>query len=102
MDGNQAKYDSANVERLGDSFLEGKEVLFLGSSVTFGAASLEDGIPEYFRSRFGCNITKEAVSGTTLVDKDEESYVSRLKRNVDTGKDFSLIICQLSTNDATL
>ncbi len=102
MEGNQSKYDSSNVEKLKDSFLEGKKVLFLGSSVTFGAASLEDGIPEYFRSRFGCEITKEAVSGTTLVDKDEESYVSRLKRNVDPATDYSLVICQLSTNDASL
>ena len=100
MDGNQSKFDSANVEKLGNSFLEGKKVLFLGSSVTFGAASMEDGIPEYFKNRFGCIVTKEAVSGTTLVDRDEESYVSRLKKNVDTDTDYNLIICQLSTNDA--
>lgn len=101
MEGNQSKYDSSNVERLKDSFLEGKKVLFLGSSVTFGAASLEDGIPEYFANRFGCIVTKEAVSGTTLVDRDDESYVSRLKKNVKTDTDYSLVICQLSTNDAT-
>ena len=101
MEGNQAKYGSDNVKSLGESFLKGKNVLFLGSSVTFGAASEEDGIPEYFRKRFDCNVTKEAVSGTTLVDRDDESYVSRLKRNVDTTRDYSLVICQLSTNDAT-
>lgn len=101
MRGNQPEYDSNKVAVLSGTVLEGKRVLFLGSSVTFGAASLEDGIPEYFRQRFGCSITKEAVSGTTLVDKDDSSYVSRLLRNIDTEKPYDLFICQLSTNDAT-
>ena len=102
MSGNSEEYSSAHVERLEGSAFEGKNILFLGSSVTFGAASLEDAIPEYFGRRFGCIPTKEAVSGTTLVDNGPESYVSRLKSNVDVDKDYSLVICQLSTNDATL
>lgn len=103
--GNQPKYGSENVRSMLEegeaSFLKDKNVLFLGSSVTEGAASLKDGIPEYFRQRFGCSITKEAVSGTTLVDKDATSYVSRLKANVDMDQPYDLMICQLSTNDAT-
>ena len=44
-------------------------------------------------------MTKEAVSGTTLMDIEEKSYIQRLKRNIPTESDFSLFICQLSTND---
>lgn len=99
--GNQPQYDSCRVEKMENSMLEGKHVLFLGSSVTYGAASLQDGIPEYFHHRFGCIPTKEAVSGTTLVDNGPKSYVSRLLSNVSVDTNFSLAICQLSTNDAT-
>lgn len=101
MNGNDSKFDSKNVIKLTGTVLENKNILFLGSSVTFGHASMQDGIPEYFKNRFNCNITKEAVSGTTLVDEDNSSYVSRLKNNVNTNVDYSLVICQLSTNDAT-
>ncbi len=100
MDGNAAQYGSSHVERLPGSRLAGKRVLFLGSSVTFGSASEEDAIPEYFERRFGCVATKEAVSGTTLADVDGGSYVNRLRTKVDIGTDYSLAVCQLSTNDA--
>ncbi len=99
--GNDEQYSSAHVEKLENCKWENKQILFLGSSVTFGAASEEDGIPEYFAKRFGCIATKEAVSGTTLVDNGPDSYVSRLKSNVDVNTPYALVICQLSTNDAT-
>lgn len=102
LEGNKLEYASMGVERSESMLLAGKKVLFLGSSVTFGYASLEDGIPEYFARRFGCEITKEAVNGTTLVDKDDESYVNRLKTRVSTSEAYSLVVCQLSTNDANL
>lgn len=99
--GNKPEYSSQYIETIQDNSLKDKNILFLGSSVTFGACSLEDGIPEYFGKRFGCNFTKEAVSGTTLVDTDETSYVSRLLSNIDPQNKYDLFICQLSTNDAT-
>ncbi len=40
-------------------------VVVLGSSVTYGAASLQNSLGEYFQQRFGMELTKEAVSGTT-------------------------------------
>lgn len=43
---------------------------------------------------------KDAVSGTTLVDIGERSYISRLKA-IDTSIKLDLFVCQLSTNDAT-
>lgn len=101
LPGNDAKYDSSNLSKVSGSKLEGKNILFLGSSVTFGAASMEDGIPEHFAAKCGCTYTKEAVSGTTLVDNDESSYVSRLINNTDTKVKYDLVIVQLSTNDAT-
>ena len=45
------------------------------------------------------NCIKEAVSGTTLVDINEKSYISRLKSIVVNQKP-DLFVCQLSTNDA--
>lgn len=101
LEGNKAEYGSEFVEYLGDNSLNKKKIIFLGSSVTFGASSMEDGIPEYFQKRFGCDFTKEAVSGTTLVDEDETSYVSRLLKNIDTSVMYDYFICQLSTNDAS-
>ena len=83
LPGNAPEYGMDAVEQLSESPLTGKKVLFLGSSVTYGAASLREGIPEYFAARLGCEVTKEAVSGTTLVDNGDSSYVQRLLKNVD-------------------
>ena len=62
---------------------------------------MREGIPEYFGSRFDCTYTKEAVSGTTLVDNGKSSYVQRMLKNLDTQTKYDLFVCQLSTNDAT-
>jgi lysophospholipase L1-like esterase len=101
LPGNAPEYSMNGVERLAGNPLDGKNVLFLGSSVTYGAASVREGIPEYFAARLGCEVTKEAVSGTTLVDNGDSSYVQRLLKNVDPATPYSLVVCQLSTNDAT-
>ncbi len=79
--------------------LKNKNVLFLGSSVTYGSAAGGVSFAEIMAEKCGCNSYKEAVSGTTLADIEELSYVSRLKK-VDTATKFDLFICQLSTNDA--
>ena len=99
--GNAPNYSMDNVSELEDSPFKDKKILFLGSSVTYGSASMQEGIPEYFRIRFGCEITKEAVSGTTLVDNGTRSYVQRLLKKVDTKENYDLVVVQLSTNDAT-
>ena len=101
LPGNDPKYNMDKISRLEGSPLAGENVLFLGSSVTYGAASLREGIPEYFGARLGCKVTKEAVSGTTLVDNGKSSYVQRLLNNVDASVPYKLVVCQLSTNDAT-
>ncbi len=84
----------------GDFPLKSKRLLFLGSSVTYGSAAAGVSMADDIRILDGCQVVKEAVSGTTLADRDSSSYLSRLKR-VGTGQRFDAVICQLSTNDAT-
>ena len=43
---------------------------------------------------------EDAVSGTTLADIDDGSYVSRLESDLALGGEYDLFICQLSTNDS--
>ena len=100
-EGNADIYDFDRIIPLADSPLKNKNVCILGSSVVFGAASLENSVGEYLQARLGCNLTKEAVSGTTLTDIGKTSYVQRLVNKIDASKDFDLFICQLSTNDAS-
>lgn len=101
MEGNAETYSMKYVPVLQDNPLQGSNICFLGSSVTYGAASLREGIPEYFAARFRSSITKEAVSGTTLVDNGKNSYVQRMLNNLDPDTHYDLFVCQLSTNDAS-
>ena len=101
LPGNAASYGMSSLSALEDSPLKGENILFLGSSVTYGSASLREGIPEYFAARLGADVTKEAVSGTTLVDDSNSSYVHRLLTKVDSATPYSLVVVQLSTNDAS-
>ena len=79
--------------------LKGKNILFLGSSVTYGSAAGGVSFADTMAEICEFNYVKEAVSGTTLADINEKSYVSRL-RNINKNNRFDLFICQLSTNDA--
>lgn len=80
--------------------LKGKNILFLGSSVTYGSAAGGISFADRMADLCGANCIKEAVSGTTLADIGDNSYVSRLKK-VDPAVKTDLFICQLSTNDAS-
>jgi lysophospholipase L1-like esterase len=100
-EGNGKQYGLEQVKRRADSPLAGKRILFLGSSVTKGEASLDVSFADYLAARDGVVAVKEAVSGTTLADVEETSYVQRLLRKVDPAEKFDLAIVQLSTNDAT-
>ena len=101
LPGNAKSYGMDQLEAMEASPLQGKKILFLGSSVTYGAASLREGIPEYFAVRLNAEVTKEAVSGTTLTDDSNSSYVHRLLTKVDPVTPYSLVVVQLSTNDAS-
>ena len=88
-----------NITASGDDMnLNGKTVLFLGSSVTYGSAANGISFADIMAEECGINCVKEAVSGTTLADINDLSYVSRLK-NVDKSISPDLFIGQLSTND---
>ena len=64
--------------------LLGKTVLFLGSSVTYGACSGGYSFVEALAERTGLIPVKEAVSGTTLADVEDVSYIARMLRLPDT------------------
>ena len=100
LDGNADEFGFDKIEKLPGNPLDGKNICVLGSSVVYGFSSQECSIAEYFGARFGCSYTKEAVSGTTLVDGGPLSYISRMKK-IDKNAHFDLFVCQLSTNDAT-
>ncbi|MBO4355972.1 MAG: SGNH/GDSL hydrolase family protein [Clostridia bacterium] len=85
-----------------DYTLEGEVFVFLGSSVTYGSANGGVSFVEYIAERNNCTCTKYAISGTTLVDNGDSSYVQRLKTvAARRSKECDHFICQLSTNDAT-
>ena len=98
LEGNGEKYSLDNAAPNADSPIEGKTVLFLGSSVTYGSPGGVS-FADYIGKRDGCTVIKSAVSGTTLVESGINSYVSRLKK-LDAEK-VELFVCQLSTNDAS-
>ena len=89
--------DTASVS---DSLINGKTVIFLGSSVTFGYGSLGVSFTDFLEKSDGITAVKEAVSVTTLVDIKSNSYVSRMKK-IDKNIKADAFVCQLSTNDAT-
>lgn len=98
--GNAKEYRPENAPKDPDSPLKGKTILFLGSSVTKGASSLDKSFVEYLEQIDGITAVKEAASGTTLVTQNENSYIPRMKK-MDTGIHADAFVCQLSTNDAT-
>lgn len=103
MPGNAEQYHPEQLSEKADSPLKGKHMIFLGSSVTYGSASLGVAFPEYLAALDGIEIVKEAVPGTTLVtegDTDATSYIPRMK-TIDPAYPADCFICQLSTNDAT-
>ncbi len=101
LNGNSEKYSFDSIEKLEGNPLEGKTICVLGSSVADGYSSGHYAVGEYFEARFGCNLIKETVSGTTLTNLYSNSYVSRMVNNID-ATEIDLFICQLSTNDASM
>lgn len=98
--GNYGEYSLKNTDTVQDSPIKGKNVIFLGSSVTFGYGSMGTSFVDYLEKADGICAVKEAVSGTTLADIKDSSYVSRMK-TIDKNIKADAFVCQLSTNDAT-
>ena len=99
-EGNYGEYSLRDAVSASDSLINGKTVIFLGSSVTFGYSSLGVSFVDFLEKTDGITAVKEAVSGTTLVDIKSNSYVSRMKK-IDNNIKADAFVCQLSTNDAT-
>ncbi len=99
-EGNYGEYSLKDTVTVSDSPINGKTVIFLGSSVTFGYGSLGVSFADFLEKTDGITAVKEAVSGTTLVDIKSNSYVSRMKK-IDKNIKADAFVCQLSTNDAT-
>lgn len=98
--GNAEQYHLENVETIESSPLSGKQILFLGSSVTEGACALDVSMADYIGKKDNCTVIKEAVSGTTLSTEKKNSYIERLNK-VSKDKSIDMVVCQLSTNDAS-
>lgn len=98
--GNAEEYRLEHVQPMENSPLQGKNLLFLGSSVTYGSASMGVSMADYIEVLDSCEVVKEAASGTTLSGSGGSTYVSRLKK-VDKTLKLDAVICQLSTNDAS-
>lgn len=77
-----------------------RPVLFLGSSVTYGSAAGGWSFADALAELYGLPMVKEAVSGTTLVNDSDQSYIARMLRLPDELQPAALV-CQLSTNDAS-
>lgn len=99
LPGNNKQYSLANTTKNNPNTLTNKKILFLGSSVTLGHCSKLISFVDYLGYQNDIQITKEAISGTTLKDNLPNSYISRYKK-INTNTKLDMLFCQLSTNDA--
>lgn len=98
--GNGGSYALSAVEAGEPTPLTGTSVAFLGSSVTDGYGSGGLSFADYLGKLNDMRVTKNAISGTTLAEQGEGSYVERL-RQMDPDAHYDAVVVQLSTNDAT-
>jgi len=98
--GNSPAYSAANTPVFPNSPLAGKRIIFLGSSVTAGSRSMGEAFPIYLAKRHGVLPVVEAVSGTTLTNNEDDSYIPRMK-TLPISMAADAFVCQLSTNDAS-
>ena len=92
-----------NDEKIDSSIgVDGKALFaFLGSSVTYGSATNGSSFVELIDQNMDCAVIKRAISGTTLVTSQANSYVERLKTQIPASAEIDHLVVQLSTNDAT-
>ncbi len=100
--GNREEYSVAQTPQISDSPLSGKTIYWLGSSVTAGASSGKESMADFIAKKHGAVCIKEAVSGTTLAEVKNGSYVERFNAYLasdDRAQQIDAFVCQLSTND---
>lgn len=96
--GNDSRYINS-IKIQSETVLKGKRILFIGSSVTRGAASMNISFADMLQKKYNIYMIKDAIDGTTLVDVDNNSYISRLKK-YKASDNIDLLVVQLSTNDS--
>lgn len=84
-----------------DDPLSGLNIVWMGSSVTYGLMSGGYSMADEIEARHAATeCQKYAISATTLVNESDSSYVARMQE-ISKDMDVDLVIVQLSTNDAT-
>lgn len=97
--GNATEFSPDNITFNAGSPLAGKRIAFLGSSVTYGFAAKGKSFVDYLQARDGVQITKSAISGTTLAGLEAGGYLDRLEHDFSENNYYDMFVCQLSTND---
>ncbi|CQD27332.1 SGNH/GDSL hydrolase family protein [Staphylococcus capitis] len=100
INGNKDYYNPKIDMKKEDDNLNGKKIIFLGSSITYGAASKGISFVEYLTTEYEVKGIKEAKSGTTLAGKNVNSYLNRLRKLNFVNTKIDAVVIQLSTNDA--
>lgn len=100
INGNKDYYNPKLDMKKDDDNLNGKKIIFLGSSITYGAASKGISFVEYLTTEYEVKGIKEAKSGTTLAGKNKNSYLNRLRKLNFVNTKIDAVVCQLSTKDA--
>ena len=77
-----------------------KRIYFLGSSITEGYLTNGISFCDIIKKDKRALVYKDAISGTTLSTKKENSYFERLNKNINNFKDYNYFVIQLSTNDS--
>ncbi len=104
--GNNDKFNPDTLTTKADSPLQGKTILFLGSSVTQGYAAKNISFVDYIEKLDGANVIKEVMGATTVANANvgygvaENSYNPRL-RKYDRSTPVDAVVIQLSSNDST-
>jgi len=94
--GNSATYDFDQIERLKGNPLEGKHLAVLGSSVTYGAASLQNSLGEYFQQRFGIVLVTSAVVDLQLHAEEAAAAAVKYRAGLITVFPYGLILAAVT------
>lgn len=101
---NSDKYLSSNTEIVGtveNSPIEGKTILWLGSSVMDGFGAKDISMVEFVSAPNNCSFIKDCYSGTYLATTSELDYLPRLlKHDKTTDPVVDFVVVQFSANDS--
>lgn len=107
INGNDSSLDLDNILYEDGSYLNGKTIGYLGSSITYGFQSGGVSFVDYIQKISGSTSIKQAITGGPLAKKEgareEVSYITQLLEGAITpDTKLDALVVQLSTNDASL